>query len=219
MASASYTDIHIKAACAEVITYHLGTGPLPPGGLYRPIATPAQRGGAAALNAAELATWDASPEAEFLALFNAVLAGHAASASGRVFPAAVPNPHSRASTQFRDCPPLQTACSRALTLTAKLVELRSLNRTAQEAAKETRSRTKRAVVKRVKRAKGVASRASGAYGLSAAGVPKRSPHINLGKRSPPPGAAVGGAAVSAYVRRSVIPGAVNFGRSEARKRK
>jgi hypothetical protein len=201
-------NAHIVAAIAEVNTFNLGAGPLAPGQDQDPLETPEQRGtrGAAAgrPSAAELAAdWASTPQAEFLELANAVIVAFR-DRWGAGNPCTVPVPlvTERASSAYRDCKELQVIFNRSLTLTAKLAHLRSVAAAAVASAAVHKARTTGGIGNsiRAKRAKGKASKLSFAHGAHAYGGGKRSPHVSLGKRSPPPQA---DGAIGSWVRRGL----------------
>lgn len=201
-------NAHIAAAIAEVNTFHLSAGPLGAGQDQDPLRTPqeyAARGPAAgAPSAAELAAeWESTPQAEFLALANAVIVAFR-DRFGASNPTTVPVPAltERASSCYRDCRQLQVVFSRALTLAAKVAELRSVAASAVASAAVHKARRTGGIGNslRAKRAKGKASKLSGRHGVDAYGINKRSPHVSLGKRSPPPSAT---GAIGSLVRRSI----------------
>jgi hypothetical protein len=201
-------NAHIAAAIAEVNTFHLGSGPTAALQDQDPLLTPLERAarGAAAgrPSEAELAAgWDFTPQAEFLALANAVIVAFR-DRFGANNPTTVPVPalDERAGRSYRDCRQLQVIFSRALTLSAKLAELRAVAASAVASAAVHKARSTGGIGAsiRAKRAKGKASRLSGAHGVNAYGSNKRSPHVSLGKRSPPPQTT---GAIGSWVRRSI----------------
>jgi len=174
--------------------------------VQRQLCTPTELAliAAHAPTAAELAErWDGTVQAEFVALVNPILAAYRDRA-GADHPdeVPVPDPAERVSVHFRDCKLLQVVFSRSLTLGEKVRQLRALHADVASAARVHKSRRSGAIAasNNRKRAHGKASRLSGEYGHTAQGVPKRSPHVSLGRQSPAPAAA---GDISSYVRRSI----------------
>jgi hypothetical protein len=201
-------NAHIAAAIREVNAFHLGAGLLAGGADQDPLETPQQRAARAPAatrpTAADLAAdWASTPQAEFLELANAVIVAFR-DRYGADTPYTVPVPKvsERASSAYRDCKELQVIFSRSLTLTAKLAHLRAVAAAAVASAAVQRARTTGGIANsiRAKRAKSKASKASFAHGIHAYGGGKRSPHVSLGKRSPPPQAA---GAIGSWVRRGI----------------
>ena len=186
----------INPALLDARTFHFGVGHRARGQPADVIETPQERAAAAnrTLSDEQALTygWTGTEEAEFVDLANSVIRGYwARNPRVRHQPFNVPDNRaflSRSCSEFPDCPALGSLYNQEQTLAQKLQKLRDLNRTAIAAVQGQKARTSgsQAVAKREKRRKGAKSRASGQYGVDAKGFPKRSPHINLGKRSPPP---------------------------------
>ena len=153
--------------------------------------------------------WVGTEEESFLMLANACITALRGSKPPGIVLTPVPLALERAGQCYRDCPALQAVFSCTLSLTEKLQKLRDIARDAQSASAGIRARTtgSQAKARKKKLAKGKASRASGRYGYAASGVAKRSPHIPLGRHSPPPIAAEA-AVVTEFVRsslRKIVP--------------